>query len=633
VRRRLRIRAAAGALLVGCMVLALPAASSAATADFAYGAGVSTAGTPFAFSARSGPDGASPAGRAILGGIFGNAEGPVTCLRVQGNLAVIGYRIERSSVPSMVGKGYVGYLQDNGAFTNADPVDKGDAVQVAQGPTTCPAADASRASYGLYGEAVVQNDSTLPPPPANPTWSIDNGTLRFGPFLSFSIAAMRVPDGSAVGYAELTGAEDGQPMNGKVICLDVDGRTAVAGIETRSPSEPGAQIASIDGRATGGSTGTDAISIAPLAQGQYPGDIECRPPYPDPYPVASGDVINRSGDPLPPPPVRCGATLRKDTTLQSDLSCDGYGLKIGAPGITVDLAGHTVSGHTVSILNQGYDNVTIKNGSVDAPNQGIVFQGVNGSVIRDVTVFNFQHGIDLSGSDHNWIVGNRLESVWMTIKNGSDGNIIRGNTILSYEGFISIYNSSRNHVTKNVISNGMETGVILGLADHTVVSDNDFTVNSNGKAVSLTQSDDNEISDNSVHGRSFGDNPVFVHGVDVTDSHRNLLLGNSFQDVTVAIEIVSGWANKLRQNTGLFSEADTFLVDADAVGTELLGNWAHAGAGDGFDVRSPSTRIGNNTATYNNELGIRAVAGVTDLGGNQAHGNGNAFQCLNVVCH
>ena len=166
MRRRLRIRAAAGALLVGCMVLALPAASSAATADFAYGAGVSTAGTPFAFSARSGPDGASPAGRAILGGIFGNAEGPVTCLRVQGNLAVIGYRIERSSVPSMVGKGYVGYLQDNGAFTNADPVDKGDAVQVAKGPTTCPAADASRASYGLYGEAVVQNDSTLPPPPA-----------------------------------------------------------------------------------------------------------------------------------------------------------------------------------------------------------------------------------------------------------------------------------------------------------------------------------------------------------------------------------------------------------------------------------------------------------------------------------
>jgi parallel beta-helix repeat protein len=604
--------------------------------DFAYGAGVSTAGTPFAFSARSASDGTSPAGRAILGGIFGNAEGPVTCLRVQGNLAVIGYRIERASVPSLIGKGYVGYLQDNGAFTNADPVDKGDAVPVAAAPTGCPAADPSKASFGLFGEAVVKDNSTLPPPPADPTWSISKGTIRFGRFLSFNLAAMRTADGSAIGYAELTGTEDARPMYGKVICLDVDGRTAITGIErdeSRSRvSERAAQIASIDGRATGGSTGTDSISIAPLAEGQYPGDVECKPPYPDPFPLSSGDVINRSGDPLPPPPVRCGATLRKDTTLQNDLNCDGYGLKIGAPGITVDLAGHSVTGHSVSILDHGYDNVTIKNGSVGVPNEGIILEGVNGSVIRDLSISGLQHALVMVGSDHNWIVGNMLQSVWMTIKNGSDSNIIRGNTLLGYESFIAVLNSTRNLVTKNLISNGMETGVILSLADHSLVSDNDFTV-TNGRGVSLNQSDDNEISDNTVHGKPNGGNPISVHGVDVTDSHRNLLLRNSFQDTTVAIEVVSGWANTLRQNQGLFSVADTFLVDADAVGTSLLGNWAHGGGADGFDVRSPSTRIGNNTATYNTELGIRAVSGVIDLGGNQAYGNHNAFQCLNVVCN
>jgi parallel beta-helix repeat protein len=618
------------------MVFALPAVSSAATTDFAYGAGVSTLGTPFAFSARSAADGSAPAGRAILGGIFGNSEGPVTCLRVQDNVAAIGYRIERSSVPSLIGRGYVGYLQDNGAFANSDPVDKGDAVQVAQAPASCPAADPARADVGLYGETVVKDNTTLPPPPADPTWSINSGTIRFGRFLSFNMAAMRIADGSAIGYAELTGTEDDSPMYGKVICLDVDGRTAITGIErdeTRSRvTERAAQIASIDGRATGGSTGTDSISIAPLAEDQYPGDVECKPPYPDPYPLTSGDVINRSGDPLPPPPVRCGATLRKDTTLQSDLNCDGYGLKIGAPGITVDLAGHSVTGQGVSILDQGYDNVTIKTGFIGVPNQGIIFEGVNGSVIRDVSLSGLQHGITLTGSDHNWIVGNRLLSVWMTIRNGSDSNIIRGNTVLSYEGFISIYNSSRNLVTKNVISNGMETGVSLSLADHSLVNDNDFTV-TNGRGVSLNQSDDNEVSDNTMRGLPNGDNPISVHGIDVTDSHRNLLLGNSFQDTTTAIEIVSGWANTLRQNQGLFSVADTFLVDADAVGTSLLGNWAHGGGGDGFDIRSPSSRLGNNTATYNTDLGIRAVAGVTDLGGNQAFGNQNAFQCLNVVCH
>jgi len=32
------------------------------------------------------------------------------------------------------------------------------------------------------------------------------------------------------------------------------------------------------------------------------------------------------------------------------------------------------------------------------------------------------------------------------------------------------------------------------------------------------------------------------------------------------------------------------------------------------------------------EVGIEAVPGVTDGGGNRAHGNGNAAQCLNVAC-
>lgn len=34
----------------------------------------------------------------------------------------------------------------------------------------------------------------------------------------------------------------------------------------------------------------------------------------------------------------------------------------------------------------------------------------------------------------------------------------------------------------------------------------------------------------------------------------------------------------------------------------------------------------------NRLLGINAVAGVTDLGGNRAHGNGDPLQCRNVFC-
>ena len=57
------------------------------------------------------------------------------------------------------------------------------------------------------------------------------------------------------------------------------------------------------------------------------------------------------------------------------------------------------------------------------------------------------------------------------------------------------------------------------------------------------------------------------------------------------------------------------------------------GAGDdGVDSDSASTTITRNIGVRNRDLGIEAVAGVTDGGGNRAFGNGNPLQCLNVVC-
>jgi len=44
------------------------------------------------------------------------------------------------------------------------------------------------------------------------------------------------------------------------------------------------------------------------------------------------------------------------------------------------------------------------------------------------------------------------------------------------------------------------------------------------------------------------------------------------------------------------------------------------------------TRLRGNAATDNGDLGIEAVPGTIDLGGNTASGNGNPLQCLNVVC-
>jgi hypothetical protein len=53
---------------------------------------------------------------------------------------------------------------------------------------------------------------------------------------------------------------------------------------------------------------------------------------------------------------------------------------------------------------------------------------------------------------------------------------------------------------------------------------------------------------------------------------------------------------------------------------------------DGIDVENPWTTLFANSAFRNVDLGIEAVVGVVDGGGNRAAGNGNQLQCMNVFC-
>jgi len=68
-------------------------------------------------------------------------------------------------------------------------------------------------------------------------------------------------------------------------------------------------------------------------------------------------------------------------------------------------------------------------------------------------------------------------------------------------------------------------------------------------------------------------------------------------------------------------------------GTVLGRNLALRSSDDWIDVESPLTTLTRNLALHNTDLGIEAVPGVTDGGGNRARGNGNPAQCTGVACH
>jgi hypothetical protein len=77
---------------------------------------------------------------------------------------------------------------------------------------------------------------------------------------------------------------------------------------------------------------------------------------------------------------------------------------------------------------------------------------------------------------------------------------------------------------------------------------------------------------------------------------------------------------------------DGIRVEPAATGTLLKANLTTRNGDDGIDVDSPATTVTANVANDNLDLGIEAVAGVTDGGGNRARGNGNPAQCVGVAC-
>ena len=64
----------------------------------------------------------------------------------------------------------------------------------------------------------------------------------------------------------------------------------------------------------------------------------------------------------------------------------------------------------------------------------------------------------------------------------------------------------------------------------------------------------------------------------------------------------------------------------------LKRNTAISATDDGFDVKSSSAKLKANRALGNADLGIDAVRGVLDAGGNTARQNGDPRQCTHIRC-
>jgi len=392
--------------------------------------------------------------------------------------------------------------------------------------------------------------------------------------------------------------------------------------------------------------------------------------------------------------VACGDTLTRDTTLQADLTCSGDGLIIGADRITVDLNGHTVSSSCVSAPcpvtdgidnGGGYDNVRIVNGVVRYFEHSILLDGarrntlsglnLNGggldrsgsnaisltrsddNVIANSVIMGGDPAVLLSNSDRNTISRSTINGGisirvgdGLVIRNGSNGNRVSNSDISGSGVGALVLDSRRNVLSQNSIS-AYAGGLMLSGADDNTISRNILGAPPFSDALGAFGggSDGNKIERNVVTSsmRVVGDSnsiernearAIRIDG-DANRIERNSASANGVFDIN-AILVSGGDRNVVERNraSGSFGEA-VIRIEAAATRTMLTRNIATGGQdpygtgnGDGIEVEAPGTVISRNTANDNQDLGIDAVNGVIDGGGNHASGNGNPLQCVNVVC-
>jgi len=359
------------------------------------------------------------------------------------------------------------------------------------------------------------------------------------------------------------------------------------------------------------------------------------------------------------PQLSCGDTITVNTQLTSDLvNCPDNGLVIGADNVTLDLNGHVIDGDDaeftdcppneecdIGVIDFDHHGVTIKGGRVREFTFGSLVIGATDSRLTRLDLSrNFFSGLlvaessrsqfDLITASANGLTTDQagvdvFDSHELTIAR----NTVFANGDIGY--FVSGLDDSR--FEENSIADHPEAGILLDHGNGNEFSHNRFSNNGDGIVVS---GDANTVAGNSLSGPSEcpeecgfgisleGGTGNVIEGNIVLRFHQAGIRAASFEEFGGPPTV----GNTISGNVVRGPAVDGVIVESTAFDTLLERNTAIGAGDDGIDVDNAATTLTHNVAVQNGDLGIEAVPGVTDGGGNNAAGNGNPAQCTNVAC-
>jgi parallel beta-helix repeat protein len=364
--------------------------------------------------------------------------------------------------------------------------------------------------------------------------------------------------------------------------------------------------------------------------------------------------------PAASPQPKCGDKITADTTLHHDLiDCTNNGIVIGADGITLDLNGHTIDGDgkllatcprnkicDVGVVSLGHDGVTVVGGSLgEFALGGLVGNASRPHLLGLSSSGNRFAGAEIFNSPRTLVrdskfVGNGLhtDQAGLGLHDSPDGRFLRNS--FGHNGDIGMFvdGSNRNRIEGNVFSRNPEAAILMEEGSGNEMRRNHLSRNGEGFTVAGNRNviARNRVSDSRAPGvAGVG---IFVAAGRDNVIARNVVGGSSKAGIVVGLfpretgGHPSGVATVIRGNRLRRGNLDGLLVRKTALGTVLRRNRAHGSKDDGFDVESRTATLAGNSAVGNADLGIEAVRGVIDGGGNRASGNGDPRQCTNIAC-
>ena len=193
--------------------------------------------------------------------------------------------------------------------------------------------------------------------------------------------------------------------------------------------------------------------------------------------------------------VKCGQVVTSSITLANNLSnCPGGGLVIGANNLTIDLAGHSISGvnkrGSEGIADDGHPGARIQNGTIQRFFlNGVGLRGAPRSVVSNMTIQGIgagnvegdaSAGVLVKNSKGTSVLNNKVSNNVVSFQSdgvdviSSPGTTVRGNVLAanSWDGMVVLF-SPDSTVTANTVQGNKNQGLELnGASDRSVVSGN-----------------------------------------------------------------------------------------------------------------------------------------------------------------